>query len=357
VALEYLYFSRLFSGQTEQAGYTRKQFKGELAKKLPPLKSRFFDQLSVEYLYNAGVDDDIFLNPEEIYPLSTPGIQSTTRHFSNVSLTFTNGLAPGIRLSHALTLLAKSNHFFSNDGSSAFYISGQQVVQYQYYFSPEFTTPSGTTFRPMVHLVRTSSQVPLESGQGFQGGAGMNTVGYPSQTNIATGLGFQKGLGNLDLHLGTYYSNLNQADQVQGRLGMTWFPLGNLNLYTGVYANSQYESFQGTQAILRFVPEAMFGFAIAEKVWIDLRGTLGEMTNYLENKGMIVYNSLNEVIEKKMKISLSIPVTERASLFYLGGVWSSNRSDFIASDRSNNFETNSIYYNALSIYGGLLWKF
>jgi hypothetical protein len=81
------------------------------------------------------------------------------------------------------------------------------------------------------------------------------------------------------------------------------------------------------------------------------------MTNYLENKGMIVYNSLNEVIEKKMKISLSIPVTERASLFYLGGVWSSNRSDFIASDRSNNFETNSIYYNALSIYGGLLWKF
>ena len=47
VALEYLYFSRLYSGQSAQAGWIMEKFKGELALKLPPLAPRFFENLSL----------------------------------------------------------------------------------------------------------------------------------------------------------------------------------------------------------------------------------------------------------------------------------------------------------------------
>ncbi len=357
VALEYLYFSRLLSGQFEQAGLIRKQFKGELARKLPPLTAKFFEHLSLEYLYNKGVDDDVFKDPEELYPLGTSGTQSTTRHFSNASLAFTNRISPGVRLSHALTFLSKSNHYFSNDGVIAIHIPEQQVMQYQYYFSPEFTTRSGTVFRPMFHAIGVSFQVPYDAGPRFQGGPNMIALGYVKQTDIVSGLGFSKGLGKVDLHLGAYYSNLNQGKQVQNRLGIIWFPLGNLNLYAGGYLNSQYESSSGKESIIRIIPELKFGFTIAEKVWIDMNGSMGEMSNYLENNGLIVHNSFTEVIEKKIKLSLSIPITEGKSMFYLGGIWTSNRSDFIASEPDISDVSNSIYYNAISIYGGLTWKF
>ena len=69
VALEYLYLSRLYAGQFEQAGWTREEFKGELARKLPPLAPIFFENLTVEYLYNKVVDDDLIENPTEVYIL------------------------------------------------------------------------------------------------------------------------------------------------------------------------------------------------------------------------------------------------------------------------------------------------
>ena len=356
-ALEYFYFSRLFSGQSEQANWTREQFKGELARKLPPLAPRFFEKLSVEYLYNKGVDDDMFETPEEVYPLGTSGTQSTTRHFSNATFAFTNRLAPGVRLSHAFTFLSKSNHYFSNDGVTAIYMPEQQVMQYQYYISPEFATPSGTVFKPMFHVIGTSAKVPYDIGQRFQGGANMIALGDLNKTDFVTGLGFSKGMGKVDLHLGAYYSNLNQAQQIQNRLGIIWFPLGNLNLYAGGYMNSQYEFRPGRESVIRIIPELMFGFAIAEKMWIDINGSMGEIHNYHENNGMILYNSYLEVIEKKIKLSLSIPVTERGSIVYLGGTWTSKRSDFYPSDPSMTEGFNSIYYNALSIYGGLIWRF
>ena len=356
VALEYLYFSRLYSGQSEQAVWIREDFKGELARKLPPVAPRFFENLSLEYLYNKGVDDDIFKDPTELYPLSASGQQSTTRHFSNASIAFTNRIAPGVRLSHAFTYLSKSNHYFSNDGTSAIYIPEQQVRQYQYYLSPEFATRTGSLFTPMLHIIGISSQVPYDSNQAFQGGSNM-MLGYLKQTDIVTGLGFVQELGKVNLHLGAYYSKLNQADQIQNRLGITWFPMGNLNLYAGGYVNSQYEINPGLDGVIRIIPEFMFGFTIAEKVWIDMNGSMGDMANYHENNGMIVHNSFTEVIEKKIKLSLSIPITEGKSMFYIGGIWTSNRSDFSASDPDRTDVSNSIYYNAISIYGGLTWKF
>ncbi len=208
----------------------------------------------------------------------------------------------------------------------------------------------------MLHIIGISSQVPYDSNQAFQGGSNM-MLGYLKQTDIVTGLGFVQELGKVNLHLGAYYSKLNQADQFQNRLGITWFPMGNLNLYAGGYVNSQYEINPGLDGVIRIIPELMFGFTIAEKVWVDMNGSMGDMTNYLENNGMIVHNSFAEVIEKKIKLSLSIPVTEGKSMFYIGGIWTSNRSDFSASNPGTTDVSNSIYYNAISIYGGLTWKF
>ena len=357
VALEYLYYARLLSGQTEQAGLSRNQFRGELAQKLPPLPARFFEQLSLEFLYSSGVDDQLFDDPAGLYPLDIPGEQSTTRYFTNTTLSVVNRITPGIHLSHSLTFLSKSNHYFTSDTSTAVYVPEQQVLQVQYFIAPEFALRSGTYFSPMIHILRIRSQVPYDSGMGYMGGSSQIGLGTLKQTDLATGLGFRQGLGDVDMHLGAYYSSLNGQKQFQGRAGFTWYPMGNLDLYAGAYVNSQFELATETAGPVRFIPEVLFGFVIAQKVWVETHGSMGDMSNFLEYNGRIVYNSYTEVMDKKINLALSIPVSESGTLIYLGGRWTSNRSVLDLSDPVTQEETNLINYNALSIYGGVLWKF
>jgi hypothetical protein len=109
--------------------------------------------------------------------------------------------------------------------------------------------------------------------------------------------------------------------------------------------------------VLRFIPEAHLGFAIAEKVWMDMNMVLGEISNYLEDNGAIVYNSFSEYLDKKVQFTLSVPVTKKGSMLYLGGRWTAGRSEYYPFDPEAPGDLNTITCNTLSLYTGITWKF
>jgi len=109
--------------------------------------------------------------------------------------------------------------------------------------------------------------------------------------------------------------------------------------------------------VVRIVPELLFGIGVSGKIWIELNASAGDMTNYTEKNGYVIYNSYSNIIEKKLLLSLSVPVSKKGSLLYFGGRWSADRSEFVPYDLTPDNITNSISYNSLSIYGGLSWRF
>ena len=355
VALEYLYYSMLFSGQSERSLLVRKTFKGDLALRLPPQKGKFLDRLGVEYLFNYGNNKDHFSNPEELYSGYPPGVQMTTRQFSNFTFSLKNRIAPGFSLIHGYTYLSKQSHYYYQDGTYNFYVQDLRVNQHQYYLSSLISAYSGFTIRPAFHLVGGHYQVPTAVTYGYRGDQRVTMDNVPYRDFVG-GVGLKKELGCFDLHLEGYYATLNLADQIQNRLGIVWFPAGNLNLYSGGFVNSQYEV-TDSNGSFRFVYEVLLGFSIKEKIWFDLNGTLGDIANYVESNGQFVYNSYSDIIRKKVKLSISIPVSDRGSLLYLGGRWTSNQSGYIPMGTEQTDQSNIISYNAFSIYGGLSWKF
>ena len=355
LALEYLYFSRLFSGQLEQSRLVRKNFRGELSRKIPSPESKFIDGLGMEYLNSQGLNDDILNNLSDYFTGLPPGMQFITNSYSNIGISLTHSIAPGITLFHAFTSLTKKNIFYYNDGSYEFLMEDQQVKQRQYYFSPRFTTFSGFVFIPVFHLINVRYQTPIEISMG-PGGTPLVIFGEGTFNDYVGGLGIRKGIGSFDLYLGNFYATLNDAEQFQNRVGLTWYPFGNLNMYAGSYLSSQYERANG-EGVVRLVPELLFGLGVSGKIWIELNASAGDMTNYTERNGYIIYNSYSNIIEKKLLLSLTIPVSEKGSLLYFGGRWTADRSEFVPNDQSLDNITNSISYNTLSIYGGLSWKF
>ena len=359
LALEYLYYSYLFSGQADLAALVRKRFKGQLAHKLPPLKGKAIDHLGLEYLYNKGLTGDILSDPALFFSGLSTGVQYVTKSYSNTALSISSSILPGFRLNQQLTYLSKSNIQYYNDGLYTLLLDHQEVKQFQYYLSPSITLKSGFMLMPMFHLLSIHYQTPVATGSGgtgFQGGSNGLAMGNLDEMSLVSGLSINKFAGLLDLQLGAWYANLNKKQQFQGRLGLTAYPLGNLNFYAGAFLNSQYEM-TDSSGVFRFIPEIKLGFAIAGKIWGDLYASFGDMTNYLEQNGAIVYNSYYEVIQKKAGLTLSIPVSEKGSLIYFGGRWSARQSEFSTLNPEQTEIINPIPYNALSFYGGITWKF
>ena len=272
VALEYLYFARINAGQTEQASAMRARFEGELASRLPKEKGAFFRKAGAEYLYASADHDRSLSAPDGLFSLPA-GSQPVTLHYSNYNLTLENGIAPGFSLAHSYTYLSKYNHFYLSDGLGTYYdLNEQRVFQHQYYLSPRFTIPSGFTFMPMVHLISVAFQTIIPAGGGGMGGGYMggtgSTLGTLTDLDWAGGLMMVKGWGPVDVTLGATYAGLNRAQQLQGRIGLTWYPLGNLNLYAGAAVDSQRE-WAGNQIETRWIPDMTLGVAIAGKVWVE----------------------------------------------------------------------------------------
>lgn len=356
VTLEYLYFALLLSGQEDRASMVRKHFKGKLASKLPPEKGKFFDHLGADFLYEKGVNEDLLADPGGLFPTTGQGVQSLTRHFSNTSLSISNRVAPGFRINHAYTYLSKVSYQYYNDGLYLLNIQDQHVYQHQYYISPVITLGSGFSFAPMFHILGVHYQAPIQIRQGNMGGTSQVVMGYLDEQDYVSGVGISKNALTLELYLGAWYASLNNEEKFQNRLGLTWFPLGNLDLYAGAYLNSQYGE-SDSAGVISIIPELLFGVGIADKVWLDINLAIGDMSNYLEYNGSIVYNSYSDVMQKKLILKISVPVTQNGSLLYLGGRWTAHQSSFHPFDTAPGENLNNIYYNAISIYGGISWKF
>ena len=160
--------------------------------------------------------------------------------------------------------------------------------------------------------------------------------------------------GPFRYRLGAMYSNLNNARQFTGSTGLTWYPMGNLDMYLGATLNAHFEDVSTGE--VAFIPDLIFGYGIASKVWIEISGAYGEMKNYTESNGYIVYNGLDWMKYRAVG-NIILPLTTKGSALYAGVRVAEYESWFISFDTTQPKDLNKINYNSISIFGGLSWKF
>ena len=353
VAQEYLYFSWLYSGQSERAGIYRESFSGKLSERFPPEKAAFFEAISAEYLYSSAQNDEMVNNAEAYFDGLISGYQELTRGYHNVNFSIQHRIQPGITFSHAYTYLDKSNFMYYHDGLAVTTVDGQKVRQHQYYLSPSFTSVRGFTVSPSFHFLGIGYQVIGSGGNGFGPGSQVSMIDEKTSA-IVVGLALLQAAGPVNITLGGNYSKLNEEKQVLVRGGLTWFPQGNLDLYLGAYMNTQ-AGITGNTTAYNMIPEYLLGAGIASRVWIEVFGSHGDMINYMEGNGYIVYNGLDRM-KHKISTNLVYPITKKGSKIYLGARWVQYQSTFISFDTPGEQIINPLTYNSLSIFGGISWR-
>ncbi|GAI76955.1 unnamed protein product, partial [marine sediment metagenome] len=291
-----------------------KDFTTYLVEKVNIAADKFADMLSVEYLYNFNDTEDIINDPENYFSGLPYGYQVITRNFSNLNAMLHHVLSPGITLTHAYTYLNKTNYYYYDDGLSRFGIDGQKTVQNQYYISPSFSTKGGLTISPVFHVLRIRFQAPYVVTGGGSPGFGGGSSSYIRYADLITnhfvgGLNLTQYVNRFAIRLGGIYSSINDASQLTGTAGLTWYPMGNLDLYLGSALNVHSE-FIDQETNIELIPDFMLGFGISSKVWMEFSGAYGNMKNYTEGNGYIVYNGL-DWMKYKVIGTIVVPVSQK----------------------------------------------
>jgi hypothetical protein len=369
LASEYLYYAYLFAGQTQQAGILSKDFSPSLTEKIIPPPGKIVDRLAIEYLYNFNDTKDLVSDPGQYFSGLPAGHQLVTLNYSNVNAMLHHEFSPGITLTQAYTYLNKTNYYYYNDGLAPFGFDEQKVFQNQYFISLAFTTKWGLTIAPSFHYLRIRSRLPyvVSGGGGAGPGGGWSSIQYSDQfaNHYVAGLSLKQSVGRFGIRLGGVYSSMNNSNQLTGTAGLTWYPLGNLDLYMGTALNvhsgiSEHTISTDHGTRIELIPEILIGFGIASRVWMEFSGSHGDMKNYTEGNGYIVYNGPDWMIYKAMG-TIVIPITEKGSNVYLGTRFAEYKSQFILRDLpfdvTSGNDINNIISNSISIFGGLSWKF
>jgi len=145
------------------------------------------------------------------------------------------------------------------------------------------------------------------------------------------------------------YSDLNYKEQYQAGGSFTWFPKGNLDLYT-----TSKLVFAWEEGANRTVFDQLIGFKAASSLWLEGSVTFGEILDYNENNAYVVYNS-GDKINFRATGNIIVPLNNNfeLSLRYkyvkFEGEWFRQ-----SVNGTKNIKTE---YNNHLLIGGLKWTF
>ncbi|NVO19518.1 MAG: hypothetical protein HXX13_07450 [Bacteroidetes bacterium] len=178
-----------------------------------------------------------------------------------------------------------------------------------------------------------------------------------SYSNYVFSISASKDIGNVTLDLSGSISDFNRMRQSEVGSSLTWYPMGNTNLYGGVSTVSVFNDKKQ-----RMVYELSLGGKIFENTWITGFWTQGNMNLYNEKNAYVVFNQpdyitsrtgidLTCLLGKHAEISLMyrIYLKDSQQLRYLNAAPAGSDPVITSSVTSQSY-TNQIFI------GGLKWK-
>ncbi len=384
-ALEYLYYSYLFTNRELDAKLLTKKFPESLNKKINPPKNKAIDEIyletgptssnniSLNKKDNLMGKDSIYgehdLNDNKYY--FHLGLKRNIGKRASVYVGYSNlsiSKLKQIQVSELVksgydtipyngwyyvdTLYSKTYDRFDHNyklyqnelylnanialGNGFLLVPAAHLVQVQYselhthvdeveFYAQSYDTVPTTKYVPRFHKIDTSF---------------VNYVGW---------MALYKNISSYRFGLMGSYSDLNGKTQIQVGAEMVWFPQGNLDLYSVTNLTMAIEN--GRK---RPVLKQKIGSRLSDKLWGEGLFSLGNMINYTESNAFVVHNSGDEInfsagANLILSLSSKIEVTVRYQYFAQSTYWYKLFNDGIITNTTINYRNHQLI-------GGLKWK-
>jgi len=309
---------RLGIAYFEQEKYTdaKKQFEKALEFDAGSLDAKSYSYYCLSYLgrkkeaikyYNVHNEKSKFISALYFEPgIKLSDNKASVRNSEYIFLGLNHNFGKNVSLFHGYQRLgsdfattgSSGNGFGQGSGSSTEYI--YTVIQNEYYAALSFLVAKGLYITPAFHI------------------QGVSAEDY-SGNNTVLSVQLVKWFGKVKLYGGYYRSEINEQKQQQVEGGLVFYPIGNANVYLQAQATSHKEN-----SVNSMIWSGKGGLKLFQKTWLEASYAIGDMLNYSEANGYLVYNQLDVI---KSKWGLGINQYLGKHLLYLGYIHE-NKEEF-----------------------------
>lgn len=352
LALEYLYYSYLFSGSKSEANILANKLSYSLKKKIGYTAPEFFTGAYTEggYSFNQdykGKKNNGFKGNQDI-----SGTQNVFKNETYLNLSLIHSLGDRVSIFHGYNNIVVNSLRQFDDLAGVKKEFDASVKQSEYYFNLGIYMGKGFNFTGAIHYlnVKINDVEPPDSLN-----LPFRNITTASKQLVGT-IGISKRIGHTELGYSALVSNLNYGKQFQNTFTFVWYPLGNMNLYN--VSNFVFHSNKANDSsdnVTRFIFDEKIGFKVAEKLWLEAVLTAGSIFNYSEGNAFIVYNN-TDIIKYKVGFNIISPVSDNVELSFRYLLLSQDYD--VTTTNSNNItttKTNNILIHKL--IGGIKWTF
>ncbi|HBS85750.1 MAG: hypothetical protein A2W91_13390 [Bacteroidetes bacterium GWF2_38_335] len=355
-SMEYLYYSLINTGDLREAAVLRSNMSNELADYMKLNKKQpFIDDFLFEFATcsNKDFEEQSVINLEN-FPIGSK--KNLTDNYLNLTILARHPLWKRVDYTHAITHLSLNGLEQSRPtGTPPFtpppYIEDEQTVsQNQYFGNINFHISRKDDFSVGTHLLTSKTSIT-------RGGRGNYGNIMSRENNGVVFVNYLRSFSVFKANLFLAKGNINLDKQYQGTATLYYFPFGNLNLY----GSTEITGISENDTTNKIIWQQMAGFRAMKNTWLEFSYMSGDIKNYLDKGGLIVYNNTNTITSKaEGTIMVSFPkshIRVYFKYFYItskGDNFYSSINDANPTDYSN---LNATKYHLQTITGGLLWNF
>ncbi len=383
--LEYLYHSYLYSKRNLEARELTTKFSKSLNQKLNTSKAKIFNQIYIEtgptfsnnieknkkgnLIGNDSIYGEQDLNDDKYYFQLGVGLNPLKRvsmylGYSYLSISKSKQIQTGELYKSGNALIPWNGGYVWGNvykKKADMYQSDYKLIQNQAYLNASISTGKGFIITPAFHFLYirfNTIQASEETTEypRFQGDPipELRTT-YSlvkkdtSYYNYVVSLAINKNICLFNFGLFGTYSNLNNLTQYQAGASVTFYPKGNLDLYSVTSAVSAWEEDDN-----RFAFEELIGVKVMRKLWMEGNVSFGEMINYNEKNAYVVYNS-GDKTKLRVGINMIVPLSDKIEISVRYQYFNNEGSWFRLNENYDAQIFNSEYQNH-TIIGGVTWK-
>lgn len=352
VVKEYLFYSYLYTGQRKRANMLYRSMKQDQKKELSKPDNSFFQNLSFEYGLNISDAFEKngamnFIDENKIYG-EAPFMENT--RYWNVSLHHRIGDAVSVK--HGISSFKIQNKMKFCLSTEDEMVVPFEIDQTDYYFNLNAHSKNNNVLSLSFHTMAVDYMMPEMQ---F-----LDSIYILSNTEVTLNdylfyASWGTHLGNIFASAGASASYINGGNQQQFDLEMSWMPLGNYSVVPSLklsYYQQQESEYTEKQQEWLLTPAV--SFSLTDDLWMNASYTLGDIYQYHEQKGFVVYNNPDR-ISRKAESVIQYKLSESFSLSLSYRYQKREGQSLTYIDEDTN-EEKIFNFTTHYIIGGIVWK-
>ena len=355
LAMEYLYYSYLFSGRESDMLALIYDMPYSLKKKFN-VYSKFIYGVYGEGGYTTNGD---FENQKSKITKNLPNIyneQEVTKDGTYYSINLRHQLGKNVKVFQGYNNISVNRLEQILDQTTGLKYFDLKTTQDEYYLNINFNLGNGFDLTPAFHYLRVKyADVNLNYDKSVNPWKPVFDETRTTINDFVFFLSLTKNTKRFKLGFKNSFANLNNATQVQNTAEIIYFPLGNLKLYTitdaTLFSNKEQRGKFKSFGIL----DQKIGFKTFDFLWLEAGYTFGKIFNYNESDAYIVFNNTDKYSDR-ITFNLISPVSRHIELSLRYQYYSTEvpTTYFLTTTTGNTIFTKNINHK---IIGGIKWTF